>query len=330
MLLCVVLLFGWWSTAAFIRNAAWRSDKTLWQEAVKTTPRHAKAYVNLGNVLYREKDYDNALQMFAKADEVGSRYDFYDLYLGLIHKSRGELPAAVVSLNKALQKSPNHIEALYNLGKVYEKLGESGQALECYGKVLKSPEPDSGGLVSLASDARQRLMRMYLPQLDAVKKRVADNPRDMNVRTELAMLLDKLGLYEEELNSYLDMEKSGVAGWQLFYNIAGLYKKLDNRPEAVRYYEKSLSLNPGFTDGLNNLGLLYREMKLYSQAIELFERAIKSDDSFAYAPFNVATTYMLMGDKANAARYFTYTGKRFPQLSDRIAPFMKELEKMKN
>lgn len=330
MMLCVVLLSGWWSTAAFIRNTVWKSDKTLWQDAVKTTPRHAKAYVNLGNVLYREFDYDNSLQMFAKADGLGSRYDFYDLYQGLIHKSRGELPAAVVSLNKALQKNQNHIEALYNLGAVYEKLGEREHALDCYGKAILSPEPDSGGLAILAREARQRVLKMYIPQLDALKKRVADNPSDLNARSEQAVLLDKLGLYEDALNSYLDMEKSGVTGWQLFYNIANMYKKLDNSPEAARYYEKSLSLNPDFTDCLNNLGIMYRQMKQYPRAIEVFERAIKSNDSFASAPFNIATTYMLMGDKPNAVRYFTYAGKRFPQLRDKIAPLMIELEKMKN
>jgi tetratricopeptide (TPR) repeat protein len=327
VLVCGVLLMTWWSITAVIRNTAWKSEKTLWQDAITTTPRHVKAYVGLGNVLLQERDYDNALRMFAKADELGSRYNHYDFHQGIIHISKGELPAAVVSLNKALQKNQNHIEALYNLGSVYVRLGESERALECYKKVLTSPEPDIHGTVPLAREAQQRVVNAYMPRLDAIRKRVADNPRDWNVRAEQAALLEKYGLYEEALTSYLDMEKGGVAGWQLFYNIATIYKKLGNGPEAARYFEKSLVLNPNFTDCLNNLGIVYKEMKRYKRAIEVFERAIASNDSFAYAPYNIATTYMLMGDRSNALRYFTYTEKKFPQLKDKIAPFMKELEK---
>ena len=83
-----------------------------------------------------------------------------------------------------------------------------------------------------------------------MRARVARDPTDLNAHAQLAIQLDSLGLYDEALAAYRALADSGGTNWQLWYNMANVYKKTSQNVEAIRAYRESLALNPRNPDQL--------------------------------------------------------------------------------
>ena len=85
------------------RNRVWNNDLVLWTDCVKKSPNKGRSHNNLGNVLFNQGMYQEAI----------------DQYKG------------------ALRINPNYAEAHYNLGNAYLMIGNRGLALKEY-EILKT------------------------------------------------------------------------------------------------------------------------------------------------------------------------------------------------
>lgn len=65
--------------------------------------------------------------------------------------------------------------------------------------------------------------------------------------------LYKVGNFISALESFKEVEQQGYLSWQLLYNMANCYHKLEERGRAILYYERALKLNPSEEDILFNL-----------------------------------------------------------------------------
>lgn len=328
-LFAIVALAICWSGLAIRRNRVWKDNKTLFMATIKSSPGAEAPYINLGNAYVREGEYEKALNIYLQAERQNLAMGYSDSLRGYVQFERGDYPQALAYFNKSLENNENLVEALYYQGVVYEQLGEKERAIESYNKIalLKNISDPSGNYKSEAKVRLERLLQGFAPGLEAMRQKIADHPSDVLARGELALALDRLGLYDEALENYQTMEKSGMTDWRLFYNMANVYKNTGKYREAANYYEKSLVINPSYADALNNLGTVYQSLHRYELAIGAFKRAMALDSSFAYAQFNLAVTYFQMGDKANALRAFKNARQAFPELAVRVDAYLKVLEK---
>ena len=60
-------------------------------------------------------------------------------------------------------------------------------------------------------------------------------------------------LYNKALQTYLDIAKKDGVSSELYYNIGNTYYRLNDRANAVLYYERALLLNPSNGDARSNL-----------------------------------------------------------------------------
>ena len=54
------------------------------------------------------------------------------------------------------------------------------------------------------------------------------------------------GEYQNAIDQYKSILKSGKESSALYYNLANTYYKLNHVPESIYYYEKALQLNPKY------------------------------------------------------------------------------------
>ena len=318
----VVICFG---IISVIRNTYWKNDNILWTETLNNDPKQVKSYYILGNMYFVERNYEKAFDLFAKARGLVTDEDYYDLYMGKLLESRGDLSASIKAYQTFLLQSPENIEALFRLGNLYYKSGDYEHAIEYYNKTIASGKFDQQ---NLKVDAERKLrvsMASIATQLDAMRQGVAADPQNLSLRAELALKLDTLYLNDEALANYLYIVKTGMRDWRLYFNIANIFNRQKKYEESARYYEKSNELNPTYIETLNNLGCTYRKIKLYEKAISAFEKAIAIDRNVASVPFNLALTYLDIKDSKKALHYFEYTNERFPVLANRVSPYIKYL-----
>jgi len=72
----------------------------------------------------------------------------------------------------------------------------------------------------------------------------------------------------------------------LLYQIGNLYYDAQQYPDAVKYYEDSLKINPKETDVRTDLGTAYHLMGQPDRAISEYDQVLKIDSKHANALFN--------------------------------------------
>jgi tetratricopeptide (TPR) repeat protein len=79
-----------------------------------------------------------------------------------------------------------------------------------------------------------------------------------------------------------------------YYNRAFEYKEMGKFTEALKDYDKAISINPFYDEAYNKRGNLYREMKKYQHAINDYNKAIRLYPDFYQAYLNRGLTYAML------------------------------------
>jgi Flp pilus assembly protein TadD len=170
MAIYLSLLVSLYSVGAVSRNPVWRTDHTLWEDAVTKAPDAAIAHYNFGLVLYKEGELDGAVQQYKAAlqlqpspkvyNDLAVAYndlgqpdsaieflqvaiqmspDFADAHnnLAVACISKGLYENAIYHLNRAVRLDPSFSGAYSNLGLSYERLGLMDNAISNYRKALQ-------------------------------------------------------------------------------------------------------------------------------------------------------------------------------------------------
>jgi tetratricopeptide (TPR) repeat protein len=117
----VVLIIISFCSCTYLRNAVWATEKTLWEDAMRKAPGHARPIQNLAWSYYeRIGDLDKALELHKKSldyADAGTPYPhaltFYNI--GVIYYYKQEYGKAVNYLNQALKAYPEYEKARYNM-----------------------------------------------------------------------------------------------------------------------------------------------------------------------------------------------------------------------
>lgn len=88
------------------------------------------------------------------------------------------------------------------------------------------------------------------------------------------------------------------------YDKAGRLYKEGSYPEAKKLYEEALSLDPGYVEALNNLGVIYISDKNFSKAKQLLEKAVRLKPSYVEPYYNMACLHAIRGETTEGLAYF--------------------------
>ena len=92
---------------------------------------------------------------------------------------------------------------------------------------------------------------------------------------------------EEYIDNLLSFKETD----QLYFVKGNIQKKSRRYSEAVKSFEKSIELNPSFSEAYNNLGNTKKILNQQEQAIECFKKAINFKPDNFQALFNLSSIY---------------------------------------
>ena len=90
-------------------------------------------------------------------------------------------------------------------------------------------------------------------------------------------------------------QQKSVGNVKALYERARVFHKRGRLQEAMRLYERTLSLNPEYVDALNNLGVIHIQNRRYSAARESFAKAIRLRPDYVDSHYNLACVHALEG-----------------------------------
>ncbi len=138
-----------------------RGDSTLaehlFRQAIDLEPNMAAALTNLGNLVYRQGEVEEARRLYERALELDPNQPEARYNLANALEDLGETESALNELRRVCAQAPDFADAHYNLGLMLAQLGGTAQAKQHLERYL---ELDSGS--DWASHART-----YLAQIAA-------------------------------------------------------------------------------------------------------------------------------------------------------------------
>ena len=138
---CQFALCGLFALLAHQRDADWRTERTLWQDAALKGPSVPEAHFNLGHAHHEMGDLSAARVAYEHAVALSPDYTRAQINLGAIYREDGRLEHAIEAFERALAGAPSSIEALNNLGLTHASRGETATAIGLYERAL-TLQPD--------------------------------------------------------------------------------------------------------------------------------------------------------------------------------------------
>ena len=227
------IIIGALSWRAWIQTSYWRNSETLWSHALAVTSNNDVAQNNLGIVLLRKGELDDAMSRFQAAVNLRPENAPAHDNLAKAFLQKGQVNEAMFHYRKLLEIQPDNSEARNILGTVLIQQGRVGDAIEQWQETLAA-EPENG-------NAKSNLAWVFATYPEASFR---DGPKAVQLAEQALQL-------------------SGGKNALIFRTLAAAYAENGRFAEAIESAQRGFELateqaNSGLAAELQNNILLYR------------------------------------------------------------------------
>ncbi len=159
---------------------------------------------------------------------------------------------------------------------------------------------------------------------DEVKKRLQQNPNDVDALYHIANLYDRNALYQEAIDAYKKVVQLKPDMGYAYFKMGTAYDRLNQPAEAISAFKKAIKYMPNFAAAYNNLGVAYGKLEKYKDEIAALRKAIKLRSNYASARLNLGVTYLKTGNRKAAMQEYESL-KKFDEGA--AEALMKEIKK---
>ena len=246
--LCVIVTFG---ILTFHRNADYRSALSIWQDTAVKVPNSDRAHTNFGESLARCGQIDAAIIEYQWALQLNPNCELAHVNLGKALVARGRLDEAIAHYQQALKIKPNSELAHNNFGVALTRRGQFDEAVTQYQKALDI-KPDF-------AEAHYNL-GLALAKLGQSDDAIAQYHRALELKPDYAEAHNDLGIALLRRERFDDAVvhlrraveiKANDAGAQ--NNLGAALERCGRLDEAIVHFRKALEIEPDFAEARKNL-----------------------------------------------------------------------------
>ncbi len=201
---------------------------------------------------------------------------------------------------------PEHPFTLFNLGSVYQEMGQIPEALVCFRRSLERSQPTDSIVRKLYALLAQghRALGQHQQALDTCQRGLRDCPDDAELlfreglaRIDLGDLVGAAASLERLLQSppgkYLSSMVPEIRGYLARQNLAEVYRSLGRLNDAEAQWRKVLADKPGYRPALQGLVEVCVRQDRLAEAEKLFKQldkqpGTKVEDSILQARLHLA------------------------------------------
>lgn len=242
----------------------WKDSLTLFSHAVKVTQNNFIMHNNLGSVLQKHGQPEEALIEYEKAIEINKSYHRAILNKAKALRDMNKLEEAAVIFQQVADTAKNPYDPYFNLGLTYNKLGNYKIAIEYL----------------------QKALRIYPNKSEAVY--------------QLALALARSGEYDDALIEFEHALELAPDWPEVHYNLAAIYIRKGKEDLAVQQCLLAIKFKPDYTKARMSLAYTYLSMGQVSQAIEQYGKILEIEPKNAMVMNDLA--WIFAGTKDNKLR----------------------------
>ncbi len=313
-------------------NAIGNFDKAIaqYKNVVEKHPDWQIANFELGKLLLKAKEYNEARKLFSQLAGPTNKNPEYHYYLGEAYLELEQPASALTAYKKAVKSDSTHLRSLFRLGKYFTIKLERDQALKYVDKGLRFYENDVS-LINLKALIyyNDNQYKMAIPWLQKILEFDETKPY---VYEKLAYCYYKNGEFEKAKETYRILIGIDDQNSDTYFGMAEALRKNKQRDSAEIYIRKAMDVQrPIFAEGYSSLASLARERNDLKSALTYYKQAYKETPSDELLYFNICTVSdQLYKDPKTKLEYYGNFIKKFgtkiPYASKMAAKRVKELK----
>ncbi len=217
-------------------------------------------------------EFDKAVASLRKALKFkGSRQNVTRYRLAKILAQQNHTAEAIREIQSLLQRTPRHIEGMILLGDLYVRSGQLSKALEIYREAyLREPE----------DIVLKRRLQIVESRVRSVRPEPAEPAQEALDPTQVLINAERFISGKEPARA-VDLLRGAIEktpdNARFHFLLGAALVQMNRRDEAIRVYEKVVSLSPDWLDGYIRLGALLASKGRDKDAIALYEKAGQLD-----------------------------------------------------
>jgi len=300
-----------------------------YQKLIASNDSHNIAKNKVANIYRKKGLYQDALELYYQLIEADRSNAYYHKQKGYLSLQLSDIQGALFSYQDALTYSPNDVEALFGLAKIYLEI-RYFQATDSLVDLALKLDPKNIPLRILGANSAYRQENYH-----TVKEHIEENFRIS--KDSSAYQLKLLGIANFHLGDYagsihcFELMGAKEETTEFIYNYLGLaYFEKGHFTESEAAFQKALKLAISDKTGAyySYLGLNQHHLKNYDAAVVYFQKAYQfEEDPLMY--YYIARSYdEHYADKKPAQKYYerfleaspeqenpftTYSGERLSQ-----------------
>ncbi len=228
--------------------------------------------------------------------------------LGALLNRRGDFQEAESHLRQSIELKPGFYDSIINLAKANEGQLELDEASRLYQQAteLNPFKPEGWNGLGATAGMKGELDRSEEYLLKAIEL----DPNYANTHANLATLYAARGELSKAESGFVAAIKLDPELMEARGNLARVLMAQEKTAEAATVLEIVVELEPGNVSAILNLGVIAAGQEQYRKAAGYFERLIEIDDRNAKAHYNAGAMYDQLGNQVKAKYHFD----RFDQL----------------
>lgn len=197
-----------------------------------------EAYILLGQIYRKSKDWQNAQMAYKKLTQLMPQEADYYYRLGVAQREDGKTEEALSNFRFAAELMPEHSRAFYSMASIYDAEGKTEKAIECLNKSLEGNEKlemtyNLLAEIYVTNDRVNEAITVY-------ERSIVEHPESYLLHYNLGVSLMMMKRYEEAVRIFKRASKLTNDDPALYYNWASALIGIKNYAEAARLYKEGL------------------------------------------------------------------------------------------
>lgn len=195
-----------------------------------------------------------------------------EVRLGAALFQAGDETGALNTLQNAVKRAPQNMDAQYQLALTLESVGRNDEAIPLFAKVLAARPQNSEvltnyGLALVQTGKAKEAVPLYL-------RAVKLTPDDATVHQDLGVAYLQQSDLDNAIAEFTRGTQLDPQSAQLAYDLGLAYKLKDRFPESIAAFERARALDPQLADAPYSLGVLYMQQGDFDKAAGVLRSAV--------------------------------------------------------
>ena len=265
----------------------YESDEIFNRHVIALNPQARNAHGHLGQALYKQGRYEEALDAHRVAAAQRPNYGKVHSNLGTTLNELERYDEAETHLRRAIELDPEKKYRYHYLGDALYGQGRYEDAVDAY--LIAVEHSNNAPALSNLGAAFNRLER-YDEAETHLRRAIELDSRTMQVHRRLGNALYKQGRYPEAVDAYLIAVEQRPGDAAAYSNLGAALNKLKRYGEAETHLRRAIELDSTTMHGHRHLGNALYEQGRYAEAVDAYRLAVEQhpDDPTALSNLGAA------------------------------------------